>query len=243
MIELSIMLVLVCVVGCLLAIPVSIALLFAYDLCSNRRSSASEQDPTSQKLCESSPSCCALFSRRVQFDWRGYKGAKCGVCSRIWSLERAFSPRLRRTLRPLRRPRLLGVRNRGSYARLGHPTGVSWEFWNMIVMGSWAMLLSSKQVRPAPVCTPYDESIGDELQAKWDKTPLSHKTESVRGKRGRNVQPYILSRKEARHANRSQKEDLQNANVRYGAASYSYLEQMFDQEDWDNICNRTSCLA
>lgn len=173
MIELSIMLVLVCVVGCLLAIPVSIALLFAYDLCSNRRSSASEQDPTSQKLCESSPSCCALFSRRVQFNWRGYKGTKCGVCSRIWSLGRgASSSRLRRTLRPLRRPRLLGVRNRGSYARLGHPTGVSWEFWNMIVMGSWAMLLSSKQVRPAPVCTPYDESLGDELQAKWDKTPL-----------------------------------------------------------------------
>jgi hypothetical protein len=170
MIELSIILVLVCVVGCLLAIPVSIALLLAYDLCSNRRSSASEQDPTSQKLCESSTTCCALFFRRVQFDWRGYKGTKCGVCSRIWSLGRASSPRLRRTLRPLRRPRLLGVRNRGSYARLGHPT-----FWNMIVLlhlCRWAMLLSSKQVRPAPVCTPYDESLGDELQAKWDKTPL-----------------------------------------------------------------------
>jgi len=160
MIELSIILVLVCVVGCLLAIPVSIALLLAYDLCSNRRSSASEQDPTSQKLCEFSPTCCALFFRRVQFNWRGYKGTKCGVCSRIWSL--------RRTLRPLGRRHVLRGWNRGSYARLGHPTGVSWEFY-MIV---WAMLLSGKQVRPAPVCTPYDESLGDELQAKWDKTPL-----------------------------------------------------------------------
>jgi len=229
------MLVLVCVVGCLLAIPVSIALLFAYDLCSNRRSSASEQDPTSQKLCESSTSFCALFSRRVQFNWRGYKGTKCGVCSRIWSLGRASSPRLRRTLRPLRRPRLLGGWSRGSYARLGHPTGVSWEFWNMIV---WASPVSSKQVRPAPVCTPYDESLGDELQAKWDKTPLRKKSKRCVARRQMTRERmHILSRREAKSTRRSQKEDLQNVNVRYGAASYSHIEQMFNQEGWDNMCN------